>query len=129
MVLFAKMFKTVHLASFVLKQKVRMLIPSDFLNPIFVQLISGEFCGASSFSRVVFCVFCREGMSAVSAYFITSGLYYKHMVIVNDDSSIMSEQSFYLIDDARGVIYDRCMFIIQATGDLNARSFYHYVIS
>ncbi len=45
----------------------------------------------------------------------TSGLYYKHMKIVNDDSSIFSKQSFQLIDDARGVIYDRRMFIIQAT--------------
>jgi hypothetical protein len=44
------------------------------------------------------------------------GLYYKHRTIVNDDSSIVSEQSFLLIDDARGVIYDRHMFIIQATG-------------
>jgi hypothetical protein len=38
------------------------------------------------------------------------------MTIVNDDSSIVSEQSFQHIDDARGVIYDRRMFIIQATG-------------
>ncbi len=38
------------------------------------------------------------------------------MTIVNDDSSIFSEQSFQLIDDARGVIYNRRMFIIQATG-------------
>ncbi len=52
-------------------------------------------------------------MSAKS--FITCGLYYKHVTIVNDDSSIVSEQSFQLVDDARGVIYDRYMFIIQAT--------------
>jgi hypothetical protein len=38
------------------------------------------------------------------------------MTIVNDESSVVSEQSFQLIDDARGVIYDRHMFIIQATG-------------
>ncbi len=38
------------------------------------------------------------------------------MMIVNDDSSGVSEQSFLLIDDTRGVIYDRHMFIIQATG-------------
>jgi hypothetical protein len=38
------------------------------------------------------------------------------MTIVNDDSSIVSEQSFKFIDDARGVIYDRHMFIIQAIG-------------
>jgi len=44
------------------------------------------------------------------------GLYYKHMTIVNDDSSIVSEQSLKLIDDAKGIIYDHRMFIIQATG-------------
>jgi hypothetical protein len=37
------------------------------------------------------------------------------MTIVNDDSNIVSEQSFQLIDDARGVIYDRRVFIILAT--------------
>ncbi len=47
------------------------------------------------------------------------GLYYKHMTIQNDDSSIVSEQSFKLIDDARGVIYDRSMFIIQATEEVH----------
>jgi hypothetical protein len=53
----------------------------------------------------------------MTAFFVyISGLYYKHMTIVNDDSSVVSEQSFQLIDDARGVIYDRHMFIIQATG-------------
>jgi hypothetical protein len=38
------------------------------------------------------------------------------MMIIIDDSSIGSEQSVWLIDDARGVIYDHRMFIIQATG-------------
>ncbi len=37
------------------------------------------------------------------------------MTIVNDDSSIISVLSFFLIDDARGIIYDRHMFIIEAT--------------
>ncbi len=46
------------------------------------------------------------------------GLYYKHMTILNDDSSIISEQSFQIIDDTIGVIYDRRMFIIQATVSL-----------
>jgi hypothetical protein len=36
-------------------------------------------------------------------------IYYKNMTIVNDDSSIVR-----LIDNARGVIYDCRMFIIQA---------------
>jgi hypothetical protein len=51
---------------------------------------------------------------------IISGRYFKHMMIVNDDSSIVSEQSSLLIDNARGVIYDRRMFIIRATGIANA---------
>jgi hypothetical protein len=45
-----------------------------------------------------------------------SDLYYKHMTIVNDDSSIVSGQSFKLIDDAGGVIYYCHLFIIRATG-------------
>jgi hypothetical protein len=36
-------------------------------------------------------------------------------MIVNDNSSVVSEQSLQLIDYARGAIYDRRMFIIQAT--------------
>ncbi len=42
-------------------------------------------------------------------------MYYKHMTIVNDDSSVVSKWSFKLIDGARGVIHKRHMFIIQAT--------------
>jgi hypothetical protein len=38
------------------------------------------------------------------------------MTIVNDDSSIVSKWSSKLIDDARVIIYDLKMFIIQATG-------------
>ncbi len=45
-----------------------------------------------------------------------SGLYYKHMTIVNDDSSVVRKWSHTLINDARIVIYDRNVFIIQATG-------------
>ncbi len=46
----------------------------------------------------------------------TSGLYYKHMMITNDDSSIVNKLEALLTGDARGVIHDRRMFIIQATG-------------
>jgi hypothetical protein len=38
------------------------------------------------------------------------------MTIVNDDSSVIIKWSFKLIDAARGIIYDRHMFIVQATG-------------
>jgi hypothetical protein len=46
---------------------------------------------------------------------MSSGLYYKHMMIVNYASSVINEQSFQLIDDARVIIYDRHVFIVQAT--------------
>jgi hypothetical protein len=45
----------------------------------------------------------------------TSGLNYKHLMIVNDDSSIVIKWSSKLINAARGVIYDRHMFLVQAT--------------
>jgi hypothetical protein len=38
------------------------------------------------------------------------------MMIINDDSSVIIKWSFKLIDAARGVIYDRHMFILQAPG-------------
>ena len=44
----------------------------------------------------------------------TSGLYYKHMMILNDDSSFVSKWSSKLIVAARVVIYNHNMFIIQA---------------
>ncbi len=45
----------------------------------------------------------------------TSGLYYKHITIVNDDSSIVNKYEASLTDDARVIIYDHHMFIVQAT--------------
>ena len=48
-----------------------------------------------------------------------SGLYYKHMTIVNDDSSVVNKLEALLTDDAKSVIYDRRKFIIQATGYSN----------
>jgi len=46
---------------------------------------------------------------------VHSGLYYKHVTSVNDDSSVVSKWSFKLIDDPRVIIYDCHRFIIQAT--------------
>jgi hypothetical protein len=42
-----------------------------------------------------------------------SGLYYKHVTIVNDDSGVVSKWSFKLTDNSRGVIYTRNRFIAQ----------------
>ncbi len=48
----------------------------------------------------------------------TGGLYYKHVTIVNDDSSVISKWSFKLIDDPRVIINDHNMFIIQAMEEI-----------
>ncbi len=42
-------------------------------------------------------------------------LHYKHVTIVNDDCSVISKWRFKLTDDARVIIYNCNMFIIQAT--------------
>jgi hypothetical protein len=59
-----------------------------------------------------------------------SGLYYKPIMIVNDDSSIINKLETSLIDDARVIIYDCHMFIVQATGFIheccNLRSSYSH---
>jgi hypothetical protein len=54
----------------------------------------------------------RENMFSIID---TKGLYYKHVMIANDDSRVVSKWSFKLIDDLRVIIYDRHRFIIQAT--------------
>ncbi len=51
-------------------------------------------------------------------YIDTSGLYYKHIRILNYDSSMVNKFGASLTDDARVVIYDRHMFIVQATSYL-----------
>ncbi len=45
----------------------------------------------------------------------TSGLYYKPLMIVNDDSRVINKLETPLTDDARVVIYDCHMFIVPAT--------------
>ncbi len=47
---------------------------------------------------------------------VISGLYYKPMMIENDDSWVVNNLETSLNDDARVVIYDRHMFIVHATG-------------
>ncbi len=45
-----------------------------------------------------------------------SGLYYKSMTIVNDDSGVINKLEDSLTVDSRVIIYDHHMFIVQATG-------------
>jgi hypothetical protein len=46
---------------------------------------------------------------------MTIGLYYKHTTIVNYASSIVNKLEALLTDDAKVIIYDRHVFIVQAT--------------
>ncbi len=43
------------------------------------------------------------------------GLYYKHKTIVNCASSVINKLDALLADDARVIIHDRHVFIVQAT--------------
>ncbi len=49
----------------------------------------------------------------------TSGLYYKRMMILNDNSSIVNKLGASLTDNARVIVYDRQMFIVQDIGKQN----------
>jgi hypothetical protein len=44
------------------------------------------------------------------------GVYYKPMTIVYDDSRVVNKLEASLTDNARVVIYNHQMFIVQATG-------------
>ena len=46
---------------------------------------------------------------------MANGLYYKPITIINGDSSIVNKLETSLTDNARVVIYNRRMFIVQAT--------------
>ncbi len=66
--------------------------------------------------------FCRSLSTKEKKFLgiVTSGLYYKHIMIQNDDSSIVNKlQVVSLTDDTRVIIYDRNMFIIEGTSYYN----------
>jgi hypothetical protein len=45
------------------------------------------------------------------------GLYYKPMMVINDNYRVVNMLETSLNGNARVVIYNRCMFIVQATED------------
>jgi len=51
-------------------------------------------------------------------------MYYKPIMIVNGDSSIVNKLETSVIDDARVVIYDRHMFIVQASSSHCLKTFF-----
>jgi hypothetical protein len=50
--------------------------------------------------------------------FVSRGLFYKHIMILNYESSIVNRFGASLTDDARVVIYDCHIFIVHATGSV-----------
>ncbi len=50
-------------------------------------------------------------------------LYYKHMMIVNDNSRVINKLEASLTNDARVIIYDCHMFIVQATDVISNLNF------
>ncbi len=53
-----------------------------------------------------------------------SGLNDKPMTIVNDDSRVVNKLEASLTDNTRAIIYDRHMFIVQATGVTGSGNFF-----
>jgi hypothetical protein len=58
-----------------------------------------------------------------------SGLYYKYMTIINYASSGVNKLRASLNDDARVVVYDHRMFIVQATGVHKDRGVYLDIVA
>ncbi len=54
---------------------------------------------------------------------LPSGMYYKPIMIVNGNSSVVNKLETSIIDDTSVVIYDRHMYIVQATGFILLASF------
>jgi len=46
---------------------------------------------------------------------MSCGLYYKPMMVINDNSRVVNKLEAWLTDDTRVIIYDHHMFIVQAT--------------
>jgi len=58
----------------------------------------------------------RYSINLCVQWSLVCGLYYKQVTIVNYASSGVNKLKAALNDDARVVIYDHHMFIVQATG-------------
>jgi hypothetical protein len=63
-----------------------------------------------------FSVFVLIALCVVDIKPVACGLYYKPMMIVNDDSRVVNKLEASLTDDARVIIYDRHVFIVPAIG-------------
>ncbi len=77
-------------------------------------LLVGWFAGAVSFRPEDITLVGLVCPQMTSFFIYISGLYYKHITIVNDDSRVITKLETSLTEDARVIIYDRHMLMIQA---------------
>jgi hypothetical protein len=81
-------------------------------------LVEWHACAASMpMDNIILAQLSCPWMTPCFTYF--SGLYYKPITIINDDSSVIDKLETSLIENARVVIYIHHMFIAQATGVCN----------
>ncbi len=65
---------------------------------------------------IIYVIKCHQIQFINQSQFCTiSGLYYKHMMIINYASIVVNKQEALLTDDTRVIIYNRPVFIVQAT--------------
>ncbi len=60
---------------------------------------------------------------------VTCGPYYKPITIVNYDSRVINKFWISLTDDARVVIYDRHMFLVEATEGCTWKLFKNLIVA
>ncbi len=66
---------------------------------------------------VAYTIMCSTRVRSILVHkYQTSGLYYKPMTIVNDDSRVINQLENSLTDDYRVVIYNHHKFTVQAIG-------------
>ncbi len=72
----------------------------------------------------------RKGSKLLKWHFYNigpCGLYYIHTTIVNYACSIVNKLKALLTDNARVIIYDRHVFIVQAPGFMLMRKFFAFL--
>ncbi len=117
-------------ALFLLHNKYRseVILPSRFpVQAIELRKIFWQFCPPTGSMGTEYFL---QLLSLISGadFTLTIGLYYKHIMIINDDSSVVNKWRVSRSDDTRVVIYNRNMFIIQATALSRELNFFFFFL-
>ncbi len=90
---------------------------SPVINISYVVIRSKVFISKVIRSIVVVSIYSKIKKKKLFICFLSSGLNYKHITIINYDYSLVNKFGTSLTDDAIVNIYNCHMFIVQATGD------------